>query len=154
MGFRALAFGTAVALAAASGLAATGPAALSRSRRRTSPSRDDDPGLRRLPAFGALDADGDGEISAGEIDASPASLAALDGDGDGRLAGDELRPGGGPIGGPGTDAGRGDRGVHGVRRRREWRPGGWGAAVAVPQPRDPAPMPTGTRPPPRPRSWR
>ena len=98
MGFRALAFGTAVALAA--GLAATAGCIVEEPA-PDGPSLDDDPQLRRLPAFGALDADGDGEISAGEIDASPASLAALDGDGDGRLAGGELRPGGGPIGGPG-----------------------------------------------------
>ena len=53
---------------------------------------DDDRRLRTLPAFRALDADDDGEISAGEIDAAPASLASLDDDGDGRLSRDELRP--------------------------------------------------------------
>ena len=53
---------------------------------------DDDRQLRRLPAFRALDTDDDGEISAGEIDAAPASLASLDDDGDGRLSVDELRP--------------------------------------------------------------
>ena len=53
---------------------------------------DDDRRLRTLPAFRALDTDDDGEISAGEIDAAPASLASLDDDGDGRLSGDELRP--------------------------------------------------------------
>ena len=59
--------------------------------------RDDDRELRRLPAFRALDTDDDGDISADEIDAAPASLASLDDDGDGRLSGDELRPGrGGP----------------------------------------------------------
>ena len=100
MGFRALAFGTAVALAAASGLFATAGCIVEEPA-PGAPSRDDDPQLRRLPAFGALDADGDGVISAAEIDAAPASLAALDDDGDGRLAGDELQPGGGPIGGPG-----------------------------------------------------
>ena len=42
--------------------------------------------LRRLPAFGALDTDEDGEVSAGEIDAAPESLASLDDDGDGRLS--------------------------------------------------------------------
>ena len=57
----------------------------------------DDRRLRELPAFRALDTDDDGEISADEIDAAPASLASLDDDGDGRLSGDELRPGrGGP----------------------------------------------------------
>ena len=53
--------------------------------------------LRGLPAFRALDIDDDGDISADEIDAAPASLASLDDDGDGRLSRDELRPGrGGP----------------------------------------------------------
>ncbi len=57
-------------------------------------------GAGRTPAFGALDTDGDGEISSREIDAAPESLATLDADGDGRLAGDELRPrGGGALGG-------------------------------------------------------
>ena len=59
--------------------------------------REDDRRLRSLPAFRALDIDDDGDISADEIDAAPASLASLDDDGDGRLSGDELRPGsGGP----------------------------------------------------------
>ncbi len=48
--------------------------------------------LRRLPVFRALDTDDDGDISAGEIDAAPESLASLDDDGDGQLSGDELRP--------------------------------------------------------------
>ena len=57
----------------------------------------DDRRLRGLPAFRALDIDDDGDISADEIDAAPASLASLDDDGDGRLSRDELRPGrGGP----------------------------------------------------------
>ncbi len=98
MGLRALAF-TRAALLAAAGLAATAGCVVEE------PASDDvsrvDDRLRLLPAFGALDADDDGELSAGEIDAAPASLAALDGDGDGRLAVDELQPGGGPIGGPG-----------------------------------------------------
>ena len=54
---------------------------------------DDERELRRLPAFRALDTDDDGDISADEIDAAPASLASLDDDGDGRLSADELRPG-------------------------------------------------------------
>ncbi len=99
MGFRALACGTAMALAVASALAATGGCVVEEPE-SDDRSQDDDRRLRRLPAFGALDADGDGEISAGEIDAAAESLASLDGDGDGRLAGDELQPGQGPIGGP------------------------------------------------------
>ncbi len=54
--------------------------------------REDDRELRGLPAFRALDTDDDGDISAGEIDAAPESLASLDVDGDGQLSGDELRP--------------------------------------------------------------
>ena len=53
---------------------------------------DDDRRLRGLPAFRALDTDDDGEISAGEIGAAPASLASLDDDGDGQLSRDELGP--------------------------------------------------------------
>ncbi len=53
---------------------------------------DGDSELRRLPVLRALDTDDDGDISAGEIDAAPESLASLDADGDGRLSGDELRP--------------------------------------------------------------
>ena len=53
---------------------------------------DDDRDVRRLPVFRALDTDDDGDISAGEIDAAPESLASLDDDGDGRLSADELRP--------------------------------------------------------------
>ena len=99
MGFRALAFGTAAALAAAAGLAATAGCVVEEPA-ADDVSQDDDRQVRRQPAFGALDGDGDGVIAAGEIDAAPASLAALDEDGDGRLSVDELRPGDGPIGGP------------------------------------------------------
>jgi Ca2+-binding EF-hand superfamily protein len=51
----------------------------------------------------ALDADGDGEISAKEIENAPAALKALDRDNDGKLTRDELRPapgGRGPGQGP------------------------------------------------------
>jgi hypothetical protein len=44
------------------------------------------------PIFTALDADGDGVISASEIATAPASLKKLDQDGDGRLSPDEYRP--------------------------------------------------------------
>ena len=40
----------------------------------------------------ALDADGDGAVSAAEIASAAQSLRSLDADGDGRLAMDELRP--------------------------------------------------------------
>ena len=98
MGFRALAFGTAAVLAAA--LAATAGCVAEEPASGDMSGADGQ--LRLPPAFGVLDADDDGAISAGEIHAAPASLAALDGDGDGRLSASELRPGGGgPIGGPG-----------------------------------------------------
>lgn len=97
---RALTLGTAAALAAALGLA--GCAAGEREPGDAPPEAGDDLGpLRGLPAFGALDADDDGAISSGEIDAAPESLAALDADGDGGLSAAELRPRrGGAIGGP------------------------------------------------------
>ena len=52
------------------------------------PSRRDP----RIPLMAALDADGDGTVSAAEIASAPQSLRALDTDGDGRLAQEELRP--------------------------------------------------------------
>ena len=97
MGLRGLAFARAAALAAA-GLAAAG--CVAEEPAPADMAQDDDRQVRRQPTFGALDADGDGAIAAGEIDAAPASLAALDEDGDGRLSADELRPGNAPIGGP------------------------------------------------------
>ena len=98
---RALTFGMAAALAAALGL--HGCAAAERDGGGGPPggAGDDLGPLRGLPAFGALDADDDGAISSGEIDAAPESLAALDADGDGALSAAELRPRrGGAIGGP------------------------------------------------------
>ena len=97
---RALTLGTAAALAAALGLA--GCAAGDREPGDSTPEAGDDLGpLRGLPAFGALDADEDGAISSGEIDAAPESLASLDADGDGGLSAAELRPRRrGSIGGP------------------------------------------------------
>ena len=97
---RALTLGTAAALAAALGLA--GCAAGEREPGDAPPEAGDDLGpLRGLPAFGALDADDDGAISSGEIDAAPESLASLDADGDGALSAAELRPRRrGAIGGP------------------------------------------------------
>ena len=97
---RALTLGTAVALAAALGLA--GCAAGERQPGDAPPEAGDGLGpLRGLPAFGALDTDEDGAISPGEIDAAAESLASLDADGDGGLSVAELRPRrGGSIGGP------------------------------------------------------
>ena len=97
---RTLTWGTAVVLAAALGL--HGCAAGERESGDVPPEAGDDLGpLRGLPAFGALDADDDGAISPGEIDAAPESLDALDADGDGALSAAELRPRRrGAIGGP------------------------------------------------------
>ena len=109
-------FGTVAALAAALGLAVASVVALQEQELQEQElqeqelqeqesagdeAQDDARALRRLPAFGALDTDDDGEISAGEIAAAAESLATLDEDADGALSGGELRPrGGGPIGGP------------------------------------------------------
>ncbi len=62
--------------------------------------------MRMLPIMAALDADEDGEISAGEIEKSIAALKSLDKNEDGKLTQDELRPEFG-RGGPGGDRGRG-----------------------------------------------
>ncbi len=105
MQLRTFGFGTAAALALTLGLAgcgatdeppveATGPPP---EGHQPEEGAGADLELRRLPVFRALDTDDDGDISAGEIDAAPESLASLDDDGDGRLSGDELRP---PQGGP------------------------------------------------------
>ncbi len=45
-----------------------------------------------IPLMAALDADGDGAVSAAELASAAQALRALDGDGDGRLTPDELRP--------------------------------------------------------------
>jgi Ca2+-binding EF-hand superfamily protein len=65
------------------------------------------------PSMRILDADGDGVISAAEIQQAAARFAKLDADGDGRLTEAEIRPafggprreGGGPGGGPGGPGG-------------------------------------------------
>ncbi len=105
MGPRAFTFTTAMALALTLGLTGCEATGQPPQEATGQPSggvqpeerEDDDREPRRLPAFRALDIDDDGDISADEIDAAPASLASLDDDGDGRLSGDELQPGrGGP----------------------------------------------------------
>lgn len=48
--------------------------------------------LARLPLMKALDADGDGELSAEEIANAAAALGTLDKNGDGKLSAEELRP--------------------------------------------------------------
>jgi len=59
------------------------------------------------PLTGALDSDGDGEISAAELEQAVAALHKLDLNGDGKLAGDELVP---EFGGPGFGPGFGPGG--------------------------------------------
>ena len=100
MRLRAFGFGTAAALALTLGLAGCGATdappveATEQPPEGVRPEEGEggDRELRRLPVFRALDTDDDGDISAGEIDAAPESLASLDDDGDGQLSGDELRP--------------------------------------------------------------
>lgn len=55
-------------------------------------------GMFRMPLMTALDADGDGVISAKEIDEAPGHLRTLDANKDGKLTMEELRPAGGPGG--------------------------------------------------------
>ena len=100
MQLRAFGFGTAAALALTLGLAGCGATAEPPVEATGHPPEGVQPEegeggdreLRRLPVFRALDTDDDGDISVGEIDAAPESLASLDDDGDGQLSGDELRP--------------------------------------------------------------
>src|SRR5438128_7853319 len=71
------------------------------------PRRGPGGGRPMNPLIRALDTDGDGEISAAEIEKAVTALKALDSNNDGKLADDELRgpggggPGGGGPGGPG-----------------------------------------------------
>ena len=76
--------------------------------------------LRMFPIMAALDADGNGEISAEEIKAAPAALKKLDKNKDGKLTEAELRPTFSGFGG--------SRGVS-VRGGR----GGFGGRVGAPQ---------------------
>ena len=48
--------------------------------------------LSRMPAFTAMDKDGDNQLSASEIKAASTTLMSLDKNGDGELSADELRP--------------------------------------------------------------
>lgn len=71
----------------------------------------------QFPLMVALDADGDGQISAEEINNAVAALKKLDKDGDGKLSREELRPefpgGRGGAGGGGGPGGRGPSGSGG-----------------------------------------
>jgi hypothetical protein len=48
--------------------------------------------LSRMPAFTAMDKDGDMQLSASEIEAASETLISLDKNGDGELSAEELRP--------------------------------------------------------------
>lgn len=101
--------------------------------------RGPDQGFRppMMPLMRALDADGDGELSAEEIENATAALKKLDTDKDGKLTRDELRPQFGRPGGQGDfrGPGRGGPGGEGDSRgpgrggpaaggRGQERPGG------------------------------
>jgi hypothetical protein len=71
---------------AAGGAAAQAPGA-------PGPGRGGRPGFRMpMPLMQALDADGDGELSAQEIENATAALKTLDKDRNGKVSSDELRP--------------------------------------------------------------
>jgi len=75
-----------------------------------------------LPVMAALDANGDGELSAEEIAGASQALGKLDKSGDGKLAREELAPAFGGRGGPGGPPNRGPgQGPGGFGR-----PGGFG----------------------------
>lgn len=76
--------------------------------------------LSRVPAFSAINKDGDTTLSAEEIEGAATALLTLDKDGDGELSAEELRPvggrggaRGGAGGGRGQGGGRGGRGGRG-----------------------------------------
>ena len=77
--------------------------------------------LSRVPAFSAINKDGDTTLSAEEIKGAAEALLTLDKDGDGELSAEELRPaGGGGRGGArgGAGGGRGQGGGRGGRGNR------------------------------------
>jgi EF hand len=91
------------------------------------------PGGPRMkpPIMAALDADGDGTISAKEIENASAALKALDKNGDGQLTAEEIRPQP-PEGG--GDRPKGDR-PRGDRPQGDRPPGGPGGEGAGKRPR-------------------
>jgi len=85
---------------------------------RSGSSEMDDRRLRMMnmmmPTFGAMNTDGDGQLSAEEIKAASKTLLSLDKDGDGELSAEELAP---ARGQGGRGGGRGGRGGGGRGRR-------------------------------------
>ena len=83
--------------------------------------------MQMLPVLRALDADGDGKISAEEISNASVALRSIDNNGDGQLTMDELRPSGRPGVGPGGNRKppAGDR-KPGEKMRKGERPDGAG----------------------------
>jgi Ca2+-binding EF-hand superfamily protein len=81
--------------------------------------------MQSMPVLAALDADGDGTISAQEIDNASARLRSLDKDGDGSLSVRELMPQGRGMGAAGQQRGPGQQreGMPGAGRRSEGGPG-------------------------------
>ncbi|OHB75219.1 MAG: hypothetical protein A2W31_18680 [Planctomycetes bacterium RBG_16_64_10] len=76
-------------------------------------------GPMRLPMMTAVDADGNGELSAAEIAGAAQALKKLDADGDGKLSRAELRP---QLAGRGRPGGRGPGGPGGPRPIEGARP--------------------------------
>jgi predicted O-methyltransferase YrrM len=90
-----------------------------------------------MPVMTALDANGDGELSAEEIANASQALKKLDKNGDGKLSREELRPQFGPAGGPGGPGGPRGPGAGGGRGVGQ---GGRASAAleSSPHPRDDA----------------
>ena len=91
--------------------------------RQEQPGRTDRPRRERNPLVAALDANGDGEISAEEMANASAVLRTLDKNRDGKLTSEELRPAGRGPGGPGGRRGPRRRGGDTQRPERASRPG-------------------------------
>jgi Ca2+-binding EF-hand superfamily protein len=73
--------------------------------------------MAQFPIIKALDTDGDGSISAAEMQAAPTTLASLDSNSDGVLDASEIMPRRGRRGGDGKRGQGGDRGGDGFVER-------------------------------------
>lgn len=89
------------------------------------PGRGPGGGMGRSPVIAALDANSDGVIDEAEINGAAKALLALDKDGDGKLTAGEIRPGR-PDGqrGPGGHGGPGGPRGEGEGKRPQRRPAG------------------------------